>query len=331
MIPAGLCLRCREAAVFPGKMTCATCESIIIAKPAVAPAPAAAPAGAVLRELSLEKFLERWATFITNPRTKVVFFIGAGCSISSGIPAASRLVLDWKFPAGTPYIDAICQRFPLRSERGEEFWRLCHDKQPAQGYLNFATLIRRLSPRLNLILTTNFDHMIRRALPEVLDASDPYSAQFAPWWLDHNSPVLFQLHGDYTKIVANTQDEMHRAIEDPVMRERDAVPIEVSSILRPMLHRRPQVLIVVGYSGNDANIRELFQKTDLETDSVYWINGTKPTPANCAMYDTLLAKQMIWVNHLSWDTLTDALLASTDRVYAKPAAAAPVKPAAPVI
>jgi hypothetical protein len=55
--------------------------------------------------------------------------------------------------------------------------------------------------------------------------------------------VLFQLHGDYTKIVANTQDEMYRAIEDPLLREKEAVPIEVSAILRPLLQRKPQVAI----------------------------------------------------------------------------------------
>lgn len=156
-----------------------------------------------------------------------------------------------------------------------------------------------------------------------LKTNPPLTPPSSLRWLDHDSPVLFQLHGDYTKIVANTQDEMHRAIEDPLLRERDAVPMEVSGVLRPMLHRRPQVLVVVGYSGNDANIRELFNKTDLEADSVYWVNGVRPAPANCAMFDVLCAKQVTWVNHLSFDTLMQALVGVADRVAAAKAPAAP--------
>lgn len=77
----------------------------------------------------------------------------------------------------------------------------------------------------------------------------------------------------------------------------------------------------MGYSGNDHNIRDLFARTDLEIGSVYWINGNKPTRENSVMYDTMLQKQVTWVNHLAFDSFIEQLLQTVDRVQAR---AAPV-------
>src|SRR5689334_8447617 len=112
-------------------------------------------------------------------------------------------------------------------------------------------------------------------------------------------------------MVANTEEEMRSAVEDPLLREKEAVPQELSSILRPLLQRRPMILIVMGYSGN------------------------RPAPANapvpCLMYETLLAKRATWVNHLSFDTFMAALLATAERHYARLAAQPSAKPAAAAI
>ena len=49
-----------------------------------------------MQQISIKEFAGRLRDSVThNPETHVVFFLGAGCSISSGIPAAGGLVTEW--------------------------------------------------------------------------------------------------------------------------------------------------------------------------------------------------------------------------------------------
>ncbi len=47
-----------------------------------------------VNEISAEEFVRRLKDQI-NQDSKLVFFLGAGCSISSGIPGAGDLVKSW--------------------------------------------------------------------------------------------------------------------------------------------------------------------------------------------------------------------------------------------
>jgi len=49
-----------------------------------------------LREMDVAEFVRRFKNKMDeNEDSKFVFFLGAGCSVSSGIPAAETLVRNW--------------------------------------------------------------------------------------------------------------------------------------------------------------------------------------------------------------------------------------------
>jgi hypothetical protein len=117
------------------------------------------------------------------------------------------------------------------------------------------------------------------------------------------------MHGDYCRRISNTQAEMHAALESPIMRDGEIMPKAVASVLRPLFERRPQVLLVLGYSGSDQNVVDFIKHTEFEHESIYWINGNQPTPANSLVSDVLREKRAVWVEHVSFDTLMEQMLA----------------------
>ena len=49
-----------------------------------------------MREISLQEFAQRIKHKLdTHPDNQIAFFLGAGCSRSSGIPTAGELVTKW--------------------------------------------------------------------------------------------------------------------------------------------------------------------------------------------------------------------------------------------
>jgi hypothetical protein len=48
-----------------------------------------------LREMKAEEFVRRFKMLMSKYEGKFIFFLGAGCSVSSGIPAAGELVKNW--------------------------------------------------------------------------------------------------------------------------------------------------------------------------------------------------------------------------------------------
>ena len=119
----------------------------------------------------------------SDPDRHYVFWLGAGCSVSSGIPASSSLVRDiwlprlhsWQdtqesvetwainaFPGYSPetpglsYGPVMDKRFPVPDERQRETERLCEGRIPGFGYAVLAALMSRPDGIFSASLTTNW-------------------------------------------------------------------------------------------------------------------------------------------------------------------------------
>lgn len=169
-----------------------------------------------------------------------VFFLGAGCSKTSGIPLASELVHDiwlpklhWRkgmgskekvekwaakrFPgytkenAATYYNHVIEELFPSPLERQKEIERLCDGKFPGFGYSVLASLMANASAGFNMTITTNFDDLIADALYLYADARPlviPHES-LAGYINPHSKrPLVVKLHGGQRLSPKNTVYEV---------------------------------------------------------------------------------------------------------------------------
>lgn len=143
--------------------------------------------------ISIREFAGRFANGVKVSQQPFTWFLGAGCSRSSGILDAGGLVEKWlrelfelqgnsgadfdawltsNFPtydAKRPallYAPTFARRHPSPVERQREIEMICSRGEPAYGY---ATLAQLLSHKdygrfCNTVLTTNFDDLIADAL-----------------------------------------------------------------------------------------------------------------------------------------------------------------------
>ncbi len=249
------------------------------------------------------------------------FFLGAGCSISSGIPGAATLVETWlpefhrrvtggkipyqewlaaEFPQhkpdnpGASYAKVMRRLFRFPAQRQRETERICLGKDPGFGYTVLAKLITQEScgTRCNFILTTNFDDM-------VADALYLHTRQ-KPLVIIHDSlmgfaetgrtrPLVIKLHGDALLEPKHVEEETFEL--DPKM----------CDVLADLLTRRG--LIFVGYGGNDRSVYSFLKQLPLETLTwgVYWINDQ--IPDNDFGIWLQSRPRAIWVKHLRFDEL----------------------------
>src|SRR4051812_45196568 len=139
-----------------------------------------------------EEFARRLSNSAGQHDTHYAFWIGAGCSISSGIPGAATLVSDrwlpqlqqvrgatgrgvieWaeeSFPAYEPnnpaglYGVVMEELFIQPEARQREVEALCDGRFPGFGYAVLAALLGRRDGLFNVALTTNFDDLIADAM-----------------------------------------------------------------------------------------------------------------------------------------------------------------------
>lgn len=279
-----------------------------------------------LPEMSIERFVRKFKYRLSHDKHKFAFFLGAGCSVSSGIPASKELVSRWlkifyneetgkevnssevdfkqwlqdKYPdyieekGSLHYGRVIKDLFPHKSERKAEFERLIQNKDPAFGYGVLAQLVGNSSrgEYCNIILTTNFDDL-------VADAFYIYSRQ-KPLVIAHESltgfirltsktPIVIKLHGDVILEIENTDDET-KQIAEPLKNKMGDILKETG-------------IIFIGYGGNDESILKILQglSKDHIKNGIYWIN--KHLPKNEDFLKWLTERNAIWVKVDSFDKL----------------------------
>lgn len=274
-----------------------------------------------ISRLSVEEFVRGLRAYTNSPlsEARYAFFLGAGCSLTSGIPAARELVRDHWLPrlrdqkaphrldleawvdeefggeavssAGSLYGTVMRHLFPLPSLRQTEVEERCAGSQPRFGYATLAALMARPEGRFNVVLTTNFDDLVADSL-YLFTGARPLVIQHAALGRfirpTRNRPLIVKLHGDHQLAPMNT-DEETASLDD-----------RLGGPVRSLLHDRG--LIFVGYGGNDAGIAKFFQSLpdDALPFGVYWVSGTEPEGA---MQGWLVDRTATWVDHRGFDEL----------------------------
>ena len=274
-----------------------------------------------MKTITAEHFVRQLKRHMEEHDARFVFFLGAGCSISSGIPGASRLVRGWlstlheeQTAGNIPFDKWLNVQFPDYNELNpagsyaKVFKRLCHTpllrqraiekivtrKDPAFGYAVLAQLMThsKFGQNCNRVLTTNFDDL-------VADALYLYT-RTKPLVIIHDSLISFvevsrarslivKLHGDALLEPKNLEDETSE------------LGTEVAEVLAKILQESG--LVFIGYGGNDQSISRFFSTLppDALPLGVYWINDEVP--------DTAIGEWLennngsFWVPHLDFDSL----------------------------
>ncbi len=256
-----------------------------------------------LRRMAAGEFVRRLKAASEQIDKRFAFFLGAGCSVSSGIPDAATLVeCEWlpylrdmcvpqskdvealakkdvdalakeEFPQYDPMnpsavYGAVIERvFPFPADRQREIERLCDGKFPGFGYAVLAKQIALEGGAFSVVLTTNFDDLMADALYLFADTR--------PLVIQHESlagyirstrtrPIIVKLHGD------------HRLSPQSTAQETAALKEEVERQVRTISHDRG--LIFIGYGGNDHGIKKMLEALAPEALpwEVFWVGRKEP-------------------------------------------------------
>lgn len=224
--------------------------------------------------------------FLVLKNGDIDIFLGAGASISSGIPTGQDLI--WYFKKQiyctenniSPdrfrdlNIDSVRKLFqdyfdakgnyPPRWSKDEYsfYFEKCYNsrearknfidsivarRKPSDGYLCLGNLI--LDSRINNVWTTNFDNLVETAINQ-LDFTfvvNNYSSSNAKSLsLSNSYPSIYKLHGDFRYDYMQNTSEELKALEGKIY----------ESFLNKLMDK---ALLVIGYSGTDNSIMNFFE------------------------------------------------------------------------
>jgi protein O-mannosyl-transferase len=275
-----------------------------------------------LRTISPREFAGRFAASVREQQQSFTWFLGAGCSKSSGILDAGGLVEKWlvelhklqaapgesyetwlkrafgTYDPNSPaklYAEAFEQRYPSAVERQREIEMICALGEPAYGYATFAQILshKDCGRFCNTVLTTNFDDLIadalylygeRHARPLVVthEALARYVRTNSP------RPTVIKLHGDAHLNPKNLR---------PETLEIDA---SLSKQLYPFL--QDHALVFIGYGGNDQSILKFVKDCPVPplAPPIFWISK-REAPELFA--DWLSERGALRVDHTDFDQL----------------------------
>ena len=271
-----------------------------------------------LQKISAVEFVNRLKEDCRVPDKNYVLFLGAGCSVSSGIPDASSLVKEWLerlyelnhegnikyenwltkiFPnystenAASFYGPLMKRRFHSEGDRQAEIERICSNKYPGFGYAVLSDLILNRNEKFNIVLTTNFDDLIADSLyiyqgvrPLVI-GHESLASFIRP---TRTRPLIVKLHGDYHLSPLNIPEEIKNIKEEYIY--------QTSTLLYD------RGVIFIGYGGNDVGIKDMFERlpSNALPFPIYWVSQHEP---NCLLKEFLLKKNAIWVEKFDFDEL----------------------------
>ena len=240
------------------------------------------------RELDLQEFVDEiYEDFDNNKDTKYIFFLGAGCSKSSGIPLAKELAKEWyeklenqktkfdnfnkKYSISNPkdsdfanhYFNIFETLFPSQLSQQKEIQRITNDDivKPSLGYYMLSALMQK--PQFNTIVTTNFDNLIQDALVfSGLKRALVITHQDLAKFIDRdNTPLITKIHGD-AHIQPFNNNGNTKKVPEPLK----------SSIQNLFTNTK---VICIGYGGDDDSIADLLTGCN-RIDQVYWLNSSEP-------------------------------------------------------
>lgn len=286
------------------------------------PAPSVALASSAIKQVGVHEFVRRLKARLQSSKdARFVFFLGAGCSVSSGIKGAADLVREWlpelkRVTTGSSdgweawaaanledfdpddlaavYSEVFEKLFDTPASRQTEIERLVdRAKDPGFGYGVLAQLMvhEPLGRQANIVLTTNFDDLVadalylytrRKPLVVVHESLIHYAH------LTRTRPMVIKLHGDARIEPYNTEDELSQ------------LRPEVQDALKALLTEMG--IVFLGYGAHDQSVLGALQglsPTALR-QGVYWVGASLP---KSEMLGWLERHQATWVRHQDFDEL----------------------------
>jgi len=276
-----------------------------------------------MRELELQEFVDEiYADFRSNEDTEYIFFLGAGCSKSSGIPLASELATAWyeelkkqttKFNKfndkhqlsasqnldyGKYYFKIFEELFPTPLAQQKEIQRITNEDKvnPSLGYYVLASLMQKTP--FNTIVTTNFDNLIQDALiysgnKRALVITHQDLAKFIK---RDNTPLITKIHGDAHLHPFNNTSSTK------------TIPDELKGAIQGLFTNTK--VICIGYSGNDESIADLLKGCN-RIDQVYWLNSSEPKDVKLSSWwDKLNTKT--YINEYDFDKIMSLIKSKFD-------------------
>jgi hypothetical protein len=209
-------------------------------------------------------------TLSGGQRTSVL--VGAGMSVSSGVPSAygivRRLKRLGKIRAFTSYAEAMEVAFKSQAERREFINRTFEGRPPSIEHHQLGQLLSRRV--FKDALTTNFDHLLEIATSQACE--EPvfvYPTQRALEGLRpiEQSPRIVKLHGDFLfQSLANTDAEMGGVGTSGMYQALKNLTLDTS-------------LVVLGYAG-DSSVLKLLEDLAVRFErcvpSIWWFFHNPP-------------------------------------------------------
>lgn len=222
---------------------------------------------------------------------KYILFAGAGVSKDAGIPTTWDLLIktasllyatdnkdidktvnleEWFKNSKyfmMVYAELIEKIYPNYPDQQTFLKNYLNNKEIGEAHRGIAEMVRR--GIIRAIITTNFDHYIEKALeekglePQVISTEED---------LRHSEPLIhcktvriYKPHGDLGRgALKNTPGDLEKL--SPLME------IELIKVLSE------HGVIILGYSGIDKGIQNLFQKRDAHYYPLFWVNPMAPSP-----------------------------------------------------
>jgi len=223
------------------------------------------------------------------------FILGAGASVSSGIPSGTTMATKWlddlrklepketekwikenkvdENNIGHFYSKLYERRFRTHPHEGHIWLQdAMENAEPALGYYHLAKMIAADKTSKNLVITTNFDSLTEDAIfmytkkkPQVV--THELLAQYMNFLA--NRPIIAKVHRDLMLCPQNLESETSQFDEawEPVL-------TETLDIYSP---------IVIGYGGNDGSLMGLLEKAVKKNGRkkpIYWCHQRGNPPKN---------------------------------------------------
>ena len=227
-------------------------------------------------------------------------FLGAGASVSSGIPSAKAMVRNWQrsiyksitkgesdendfirwlqheydkwredqllYPGQTDYSLLFSYRYKQPQERQLYIEKILEMKKPSFGYLYLGSLV--FGKYFNRIITTNFDDLLNDTLRKFYDIKPmvcAFDSAISGIRIASQKPKIVKLHGDflYSDI---------RSISRKVNYSFRSLQENMEEKIEEMC--KGYGLIVVGYHGNDQSImsalNNILKSPEYLTYGLHW-------------------------------------------------------------
>ncbi len=249
-----------------------------------------------MRTISPFEFVRRFHHGLTNHDGRYVWFLGAGCSVSSGIGDAGETTMRWlgelkyletgtadevadwaperfsDFNPGDPgalYGKVLDALFYTEQEQERELERIIAQAEPGFGYATLAQLVTQpdWGERCNTVVTTNFDDLAADALylysqrkPQVL-THESFDRRIR---ISTSRPTILKIYGDAHLGGARDQ-ERGRFLRSDV---KDRLRAQFTE----------SALVFIGYGGSDESVADLLSglPRGAPAGGIYWVNDREP-------------------------------------------------------